>query len=241
MAYIQGFLIPVPREKKDAYRKMAADAVPMFEDYGARRIVECWSDEVPRGETTDMYRAVEAEAGESIVFSWIEWDSAQAYADAHERMMQDERMQEPPAEMPFDGMRMVYAGFEPLGESGAGGETGHVQGYVAPVPGANRDAFADMCATMREVAIDSGALRAVDSYAAEIEDGKVTDFKRAVKAGNEEGVAFGFVEWPSGEAFEAGMAKMQADERMPPPGSDMPIDGKRLIFGGFEVLLDTGR
>jgi len=241
MTYIQGFVIPVPSEKKQAYRKMAADVAPMFEELGARRIVECWGDEVPKGETTDMYGAVNAEGEENVVFSWIDWDSEEACQQAHEKMMQDERMQEPPDDMPFDGKRMIYAGFETLGEKGEGGKTGYVQGYVAPVPSDKRDAFAGMVAAMREMATDHGALRAVDGWSDKIEDGKVTDFKRAVKAEAGEAVAFGFTEWASKDAYEQGMAKMREDSRMPPPGSDMPVDGKRLIFGGFEVLLDTAQ
>lgn len=238
MTYIQGFLIPVPEAKKDAYRKMAEDAAPFFTEYGAQRIVECWGNALPRGKTTDMYRGVKAEENENVVFSWVKWESKTACDKAHETMMQDERMQMP-AEMPFDGARMIYAGFDVLGESGGGGATGYVQGYVAPVPRSNREAFVEMCATMRAVAIDCGALKAVDSWAENIEDGKVTDFKRAVEAENGEAVAFGYVEWPSKQAFDEGSLAMRADNRMPQPGSEMPLDGKRLIYGGFEVLLDT--
>lgn len=240
MTYYQGFLIPVLPEKKDAYRVLAEESAPFFAEYGAQRTVEGWGENVPRGETTDMYRGVDATDGENVVFSWIEWDSEEAYWKAHDSMGEDERMEEP-AEMPFDGMRMVYAGFDALGESGDGGVAGYVQGYIAPVPKPNRDAFADMCATMRNVAVDCGALRAVDSWSEKIPKGKVTDFKRAVKAEDGEAVAFGFVEWPSKEAFESGSAKMREDSRMPPPGSDMPLDGKRMIYGGFDVLLDTNQ
>lgn len=239
MAYMQGFIIPVRSSNKAAYQKLAEEAAPIFTDHGAQRIVECWGDNVPKGETTDMYRAVAAEDGEQIVFSWIDWVSKEACDTAHEKMMSDERMQDPPDEMPFDGMRMIYTGFESLGENGKGGRVGYVQGYVAPVPQENRTAFAEMCATMREIAIDCGALHAADGLAGEIEDGKVTDFKRAVKAEAGEAIALGYVEWPSKAAFEDGSTKMRADSRMPAPGSDMPLDGKRLIFGGFEVMLDT--
>lgn len=238
MTYIQGFILAVPEDKKDTYLKMAIDAAPYFEKHGARRTVECWGDNVPHGKTTDMYGAVNAEDGEIIVFSWVDWPSQAVCDKAHEAIGKDESMQ-PPEDMPFDGMRLIYAGFEMLGESGDGGASGYVQGYVAPVPKGNRDAFANLCATMREVAIDSGALRAADGWGENIGDGKVTDFKRAVKAEEGEAVAFGYVEWPSKEAFEEGSAKMREDSRMPAPGSAMPLDGKRIIFGGFKVLLDT--
>jgi len=239
MTYIQGFIVPVPESKKAAYRKMAEDSVPLFTDYGAQRIVENWGDQIPTGETTDMYRAVKAEEGENIVFSWAEWASKEACDKAHQDMTSDERMQEPPPEMPFDGMRMTYAGFDKQGESGEGGATGYVQGYVAPVSKDKRAAFSDMCATMREIAIDCGALHAADSLADDIANGQVTDFKQAVKAQDGEAIAFGYIEWPSKHVYEQGSAKMREDNRMQSLGPDMPIDGKRMIVGGFENLLDT--
>jgi uncharacterized protein YbaA (DUF1428 family) len=240
MTYVQGFMIPVTEANKAAYKKMAEETAPIFIDHGALRIVENWDNQVPKGATTDMYLAVRAEKDERVVFSWIEWESENACNDAHEKIMADERMQNPPEEMPFDGMRMVYAGFNVLGESGDGGSLGYVQGYVAPVAKEQRQPFSNMCATMREIAIDSGALHAVDSLSYDIEDGKVTDFKRAVDAEADEGVAFGFVEWASKEAHETGSAKMREDKRMTSLGGDLPVDGKRMIFGGFEVMLDTG-
>ena len=239
MTYFQGFMIPVPEGNKESYRKMAQDVAPIFTDHGALRTVECWGNNVPRGETTDMYGAVAAKDQEHVVFSWIEWESEGACSKAHDSMATDERMQDPPEEMPFDGMRMIYSGFEKLGESGGGGKTGYVQGYVAPVANEKREAFSTMCATMRDIAIDSGALHAADGWAGKIEEGKITDFKRAVKAEAGEAIAFGYVEWPSKQAYEQGSAKMMEDKRMPGPGSDMPVDGKRMIFGGFEVMLDT--
>nr|WP_259371358.1 DUF1428 domain-containing protein [Parasphingorhabdus cellanae] len=132
---------------------------------------------------------------------------------------------------------MIYSGFELLGKHGQGGPTGYVQGYVAPVAKVKRKPFADMCATMREIAVDSGALHAVDGWAEEIEHGKLTDCKRAVKAETGEAIAFGFVEWPTKEAYERGSAKMREDTRMPPSDADMPVDGERMILGGFDVLL----
>jgi len=239
MTYIQGFLVPVPETKKAAYCKMAEESVELFTDYGAQRIVENWDSQVPKGEATDMYRAVKAEEGERVVFSWIQWESQEAFEDAHEKMGSDERMQEAPSEMPFDGARIVYAGFDLLGETGDGGNVGYVQGYVAPVNNGKHEAFAEMCATMRDIAIDSGALIATDSLSGNISDGETTDFKKAVNAQADESIAFGYVEWASKEAFELGSAKMREDKRMQAMGADMPVDGKRMILGGFETLLAT--
>ncbi len=72
MSYVDGFVIPVPAGKKDAYREVAATAAPIFMEHGATRIVECWGDDIPDGTVTDFKRAVKAEAEENVVFSWIE-------------------------------------------------------------------------------------------------------------------------------------------------------------------------
>jgi uncharacterized protein YbaA (DUF1428 family) len=114
-SYVQGFILAVPEAKKEAYRKMAADVWPMFQEYGATRDVECWQDHVPAGQQTDFFRAVKAEPGERIVFSFLEWPSREVCQAAHDKMQSDERMEmQPGAEMPFDGKRMVYGGFVPV-------------------------------------------------------------------------------------------------------------------------------
>jgi uncharacterized protein YbaA (DUF1428 family) len=111
--YVQGFIVPVPNDRREDYRKMAHDAWSMFERYGARGVVEAWGDDVPRGQRTDFYRAVKAEEGENIVFSTMAWPSRAVCDAAAERMMNDPDMKMPD-DMPFDGMRMVYGGFEPV-------------------------------------------------------------------------------------------------------------------------------
>jgi uncharacterized protein YbaA (DUF1428 family) len=114
-SYVQGFLIPVAESKKEAYREMANDVWPMFQEYGALRVIETWQDDVPAGKQTDFFRAVKAEPGESVVFSIMEWPSREVCQAAHGRMQTDKRMQMPPdAEIPFDGKRMVYGGFVPV-------------------------------------------------------------------------------------------------------------------------------
>ncbi len=117
MSYIDGLVIPVPADKKQAYRKMAAEAAQIFKQYGATRIVECWGDDVPDGKVTDFKRAVEAEPGETIVFSWIVWPSKAARDEGNRKVMADPRMR-PGPDMPFDGKRLIYGGFEPLLDSG---------------------------------------------------------------------------------------------------------------------------
>jgi uncharacterized protein YbaA (DUF1428 family) len=113
MAYVQGFVVPVPTEKREAYRAMAAAVAPMFHEYGATRLVEAWGDAVPEGKVTDFNMAVKAKPDESIVFSWIEWPDKATCEAAQKKMETDERMK-PDGAMPFDGKRMIYGGFIPL-------------------------------------------------------------------------------------------------------------------------------
>ncbi|MCW1427872.1 DUF1428 domain-containing protein [Novosphingobium sp. JCM 18896] len=115
--YVQGFIVPVPAGNQAGYRKAALDMWDIMKDYGAKRVVEAWQDEVPHGKQTDFYRSVKAEDGEIVVFSFIEWESREACDGAHEKMMQDERMKGFEDEKPpFDGKRMVYGSFAPVVE-----------------------------------------------------------------------------------------------------------------------------
>ena len=113
MSYIDGFVIPVPTAKKQAYRDMAAKAAPLFQEYGATRMVECWGDDVPDGKVTACKGAVKAEPDETIVFSWIVWPSKEVRDAANKKMMDDPRMKMPD-DMPFDPKRMIFGGFVPL-------------------------------------------------------------------------------------------------------------------------------
>jgi uncharacterized protein YbaA (DUF1428 family) len=113
MSYIQGFVIPVPAGKKEAYRAMAAKAAPIFKEYGASRVVECWGEDVPDGKVTDFKRAVNAAPGENVVFSWIVWPDRATCDAAGPKIMSDERMK-PRGDIPFDMKRMIYGGFAPF-------------------------------------------------------------------------------------------------------------------------------
>ena len=111
--YYQGFVLPVPEAKREAYFKMAEEAWPMFRKYGALAVVEAWGDDVKRGKQTDFYRSVDATEGEKTVFSYLAWPSREACDAAAEKMQNDPDMKMPD-DMPFDPQRMIYAGFEPL-------------------------------------------------------------------------------------------------------------------------------
>ena len=115
MSYIDGFLVPVPTGEKDAYRAVAAKAGEVFKKHGALRMVECWGDDLPDGKVTDFKMSVKAEAGENVVFSWIEWPSKAARDEGMKKSMEDQMMQSG-CEMPFDGKRMIFGGFAPVVE-----------------------------------------------------------------------------------------------------------------------------
>ena len=114
MGYVEGFVLAVPAENKEAYKKHAAAVAPLFKEFGATRFVECWGDDVPDGKVTDFRGAVKAEEGEVVLFSWIEFPSKEVRDAAHQKMMADPRMENMGAQMPFDGKRMIYGGFAPL-------------------------------------------------------------------------------------------------------------------------------
>ena len=117
MSYVDGFLVPVADGKRDAYRAMAERAAGVFRDHGARRVVECWGDDVPAGKVTDFFRAVAAREGETVVFSWVEWPDRATRDTGMAAVMADERMKTPPADLPFDGQRMIFGGFAAIVDS----------------------------------------------------------------------------------------------------------------------------
>ncbi|MCS2163789.1 DUF1428 family protein [Scandinavium sp. H11S7] len=114
MKYVDGFVVAVPADKKEAYIALAAKAAPLFKEFGATRVVECWADDVPDGKLTDFRMAVKAEDNEEVVFSWIEYPSKEVRDAANAKMMADPRMKEMGDSMPFDGNRMIYGGFSPI-------------------------------------------------------------------------------------------------------------------------------
>ena len=112
-AYADGFVVPVPEGKRDAYRELASKMAKVFRQHGASRVVEAMSDDVPKGKVTDFYRAVKAEEGEKIVFSFIEWPDKETRDQAWQKIMADESLK-PEGDMPFAGQRMFWGGFEQI-------------------------------------------------------------------------------------------------------------------------------
>ena len=111
--YIAGLVIPVPGDKKEAYRRWAENGAQIFRDYGCLEIVESWEDNVPDGKRTDFRRAVDAKAGEKIVFTWQVWPDKASFDAAEAKMHEDGRL-EVSGEIPFDARRLIIGCFEPI-------------------------------------------------------------------------------------------------------------------------------
>ena len=114
----------------------------------------------------------------------------------------------------------------------------YIDGLVIPVRTDQKAAYRTLAADIAPLFMEHGALRIVECWGDDVPDGKVTDFKRAVKATPEESIVFSWVVWPSKAVRDEANPRIMADPRMQ-PRPDMPFDGKRMIFGGFELLFDT--
>lgn len=116
MTYVDGYLIPVPNKNRESYQKMAAACAPIFKKHGALSVVESWGDDVPEGKLTSFPMAVKLEEGESVVFSWITWASKEARDAGNKAAMDDLHKMMDEKDVPFDGKRMIFGGFETMVE-----------------------------------------------------------------------------------------------------------------------------
>ena len=114
MAYVDGFVIPVPADRLDDYKTLARLCAQVWKDHGALASVECIGDDVPYGTLTSFPRSVEARDGEIIVFSWIVYESRASRDAVMEKVMGDSRMKASMENPPFDGKRMIFGGFTPF-------------------------------------------------------------------------------------------------------------------------------
>lgn len=234
--YIQGFTLAVPAEKKAEFVDHAKEVADYFKGLGVTRIVEGWGEDIRDGERTDFKRAVNAEPGEAVVFSWHEYPDRAARDRVFETMMKDPVMQEIGARMPADGKRMIFGGFEAVLVDGEPGAARFLDGGMGPAV-RDKAVYARQAAAFAARARELGALRIVDGWGDDVPDGKLTDMRRAVAAEPGETVLFFWIEWPSRETRDAAWATLMSDGSMGP--ETMPFDPARAIFGGFEVVLDA--
>ena len=117
----------------------------------------------------------------------------------------------------------------------------YIDGFVIAVPTANKQQFIEHARHFDAMFIELGAIRVIEGWGDDVPDGKVTDFRRAVQATDEETVAFSWVEWPDKATRDEGMRRVMDDPRMAPENNPMPYDGRRLIYGGFVPILELRR
>ena len=114
----------------------------------------------------------------------------------------------------------------------------YIDGFLIAVPEANKAAYLKMAEKTAVLFKEYGALRVMEAWGDDVRDGKVTDFRMAVKAEPGETVVFSWIEWPDKATRDKGQQTMMADERMQALG-EIPFDGKRMVIGGFAPLLDA--
>jgi uncharacterized protein YbaA (DUF1428 family) len=239
MTYFEGFIVPVPEANRDAYIKHATDFAPLVQEVGVKRMVEAWDSDVPEGKVTDFRKAVDAKPDEKVVFSFFEYPSKAERDAANEKFRSDPRMQEMGANMPFDGKRMIMGGFDAIVEEGNAGGA-YTDGFVVPVPEAKREDYRQLAAKMAKVFRQNGATRVIEAFGDDVSKGEVTDFYRAVKAEEGEGVVFSFIEWPDKQTRDTAWEKIMSDESLKPEG-EMPFSGQRMFWGGFDKIIDTAQ
>lgn len=239
MTWFTCSITAVPTANRQKYIDHVRAAWAVFQTHGATRMVETWGVDVPRGEVNDLQGAVNARDDENVVFSWLEWPD-QATADACWRGM----MTDPAAaalDMPFDGSRMIFGGFEPVFEGGTDRDAGYFQGFALAMPEQNRAAYVKMAGEAWEEAFrPRGCLGIVECRGVDVPRGELTDFYRATRAEAGEVPMFSWAAWPdratcdaAGEAMEAEMEGQEFPE--------MPFDGARMMWGGFEPVFDSDK
>jgi uncharacterized protein YbaA (DUF1428 family) len=114
----------------------------------------------------------------------------------------------------------------------------YIDGFVAAVPTSGREDYRAFAERAAAVFREHGALKVVECWGDDVPEGKVTSFPMAVKLQKDETVVFSWITWPSRQARDAGMKKVMADPRSKPDADPIPFDGKRLIYGGFEMIVD---
>ena len=114
--YVDGFVVPVPKDKLDAYKRLAKRAGKIWMEYGAVQYIECAADDVKPGKSTSFPQAVKLKEGEIVVFSWIVYKNKRDRDRINKKVMSDPRLADmmDPKNMPFDGKRMFWGGFKTI-------------------------------------------------------------------------------------------------------------------------------
>lgn len=113
----------------------------------------------------------------------------------------------------------------------------YIDGFVAAVPTANKEMYLQLARTAAGIFKEYGALSVVETWGNDVPEGKLTSFTMAVQRKSDETVIFSWVTWPDKQTRDIGTKKTMEDKRL--SGIEMPFDAKRMIYGGFEVILDV--
>ncbi len=238
MTYYTGSIAAVPTVNRQKYIEHVAAAWRHLRGHGASRLVESWGVDIAKGKVNDLVGAVDAKEDETVVFSWIEWPD-RASADSAWHKMQSDPEMSAMADMPFDGSRMIFGGFEPIFAQGTDRGAGYIQGFALAVPEKNKGAYVAMAATAWETAFrPNGCLGIVEAWGVDVPHGKQTDFHRATRIEPGEVPVFSWAAWPDKATCDAAARAMEADmegQEFP----EMPFDGMRMMWGGFEPVFDS--
>ncbi len=114
MPYVDGFVVPVPKAKVEAYRQMSVRCGEIWREHGALEFRECVADDVKPGKLTSFPQSVDLKEDEIVAFSWIVYESRAKRDEVNDKVMKDSRMADmmKPENLPFDGKRMIFGGFE---------------------------------------------------------------------------------------------------------------------------------
>lgn len=239
MSYVDGFLLAVPSSNKEAYRQHAEQAWPMFQKLGAATMVEGWGDDVPDGKINSLNSAVMRKPDETTLFSWVTWPDKATRDAGWQKMMAEGPPEGAMSQMPFDGSRMIYGGFQTIvGDPGA--KVGYLDGTVIPVPADKRDAYTAASKKMAQLFQEYGAVSVVDCWSDDVPEGKVNDFHGAVLRGPDEAIVFSWINWKDKAAHDAGWEKIMADPRMEEfSPATVGADMGRMIYGSFVPIVDV--
>ena len=115
----------------------------------------------------------------------------------------------------------------------------YIDGFVAAVPTANREVYREHAEKAAEIFKEYGALQLVECWGDDVPEGKLTSFPMAVQCKSDETVVFSWISWPSRQVRDEGMKKVMADPRLQPETNPMPFDATRMIYGGFEMIVNA--
>ena len=207
----------------------------MFKEFGVKRMVEAWGDDVPDGKVTDFKGAVQAKDDEIVVFSWFEYPDSATRDAANEKMMSDPRMKEMGADMPFDGKRMIVGGFDSIVDDGRARRRWAMPTASSfPSPKAIRKPIARWPKRPSKMFQEHGATprrRGLGRRRARRQGHRLSP--RGEGRGRARTSSFPGSNGRTRQTRDEGWAKVMADERMKPDHDNMPFDGKRMFWGGF--------